>query len=96
MAGDYTVIKSFKVQGLEIQAKSVYHEFVNSVCDSCHHSGQGTRNGKPIVRWGRKVMGLLSTDRQTAEGFYFRQSFISADPSAGKEAVAVHKFKSQP
>jgi hypothetical protein len=26
------------------------------------------RKGKPIVRWGRKVMDLRKVDRQTAEG----------------------------
>ena len=30
-----------------------------------------SRKGKLIARWGRKVMDLLRTDRQTAEVFYF-------------------------
>jgi len=41
------------------------------------------RKGKPIVRWGRKVMDLPHTDhvtaisdRQTAEGFFFGGFFF--------------------
>jgi hypothetical protein len=29
-----------------------------------------TRKGKPTARWGRKVMGLVTPDRQTAEGIF--------------------------
>jgi hypothetical protein len=36
------------------------------------------RTGKPIARWGRKVMDLLHADRQTVEGDAFGGFFFKS------------------
>lgn len=49
---------------LHCENRKLHIALITKICNN----DKRINKGKPIVRWGRKVMGLCYTDRQTAEG----------------------------